>query len=577
MDLSLRDALGGVGGNRGGLAQGGGGGAGDGVMKMDFMSSLEKESYDDKVGETMSKSDYRPLLDGKDGGKSSGPGMMSSMMSPGGRQDPAGQPAFGSDYLSGPKNLMGGISDPWSQTKDKDSSMTGSHSTPGFVGLDPKTAGGNGGSSPLKTSTGPGLHSMDQFSAAPALSPSGSLEDSSSASSASEPPGPHTTGPEGEVARQQQRRRKKKRKSRDEVYDRLDRQSGQSAGSNGMIGPASAATNTAAMVIPGNERGGREEDDGEEEGEEEEEEESWEWEIRGRGGGGGAAAAGGRGRVRGRKSKSRMRLPEEWGPPQETPSPHQGAGSAPLGPAGVTSPAHESSARPYEPMCVDGFDGRAKASESKDARGPVEASGSLALLSGDNLSPVSQTFSFLDSVLQTPPASAPSSQTTTPVTVLAMTAPPEPTAALPQTSTSVSAGHPPASLASPTSKNAPEASLTALAPSFSPSPLAATVVATPPSAPIGSGLNPDAKPFVPSAAASCAAPSAASSSFSCAPAVSVATPTAVQSAASPPPPPPSVSFPPATAPPPPRSLPAHSEHLDASSPPPPTLPPLEGW
>ena len=41
-------------------------------MKMDFMSSLEKETYDDKVGETMSKSDYRPLLDGKDGAKGSG-------------------------------------------------------------------------------------------------------------------------------------------------------------------------------------------------------------------------------------------------------------------------------------------------------------------------------------------------------------------------------------------------------------------------------------------------------------------------------------------------------------------------
>lgn len=32
---------------------------------------------------------------------SSGPGMMSSTMSSGGRQDPPGQPAFSSDYLSG--------------------------------------------------------------------------------------------------------------------------------------------------------------------------------------------------------------------------------------------------------------------------------------------------------------------------------------------------------------------------------------------------------------------------------------------------------------------------------------------
>lgn len=60
MDLSLRDALGGVGGG----VQGGA--PGEALLKRDFVASLEKESYDDKVGETVSKSDYRPLLDGKD-------------------------------------------------------------------------------------------------------------------------------------------------------------------------------------------------------------------------------------------------------------------------------------------------------------------------------------------------------------------------------------------------------------------------------------------------------------------------------------------------------------------------------
>lgn len=60
MDLSLRDALGGGGGG----VQGGA--PGDALLKRDFVASLEKESYDDKVGETVSKSDYRPLLDGKD-------------------------------------------------------------------------------------------------------------------------------------------------------------------------------------------------------------------------------------------------------------------------------------------------------------------------------------------------------------------------------------------------------------------------------------------------------------------------------------------------------------------------------
>ncbi|CAL8278038.1 unnamed protein product [Lota lota] len=639
MDLSLRDALGGVGGGRGGLAPGAGGG--DGVMKMDFMSSLEKESYDDKVGETMAKSDYRPLLDGKDGAKSS-PGMMSSMMSSGGRQDPAGQPAFSSDYMSGPKNLMGGGSDPWSQTKTKDSSMTDSmlglgmgmgagmppsfqstmsspspagfpQAAPGF-GLDPKTAGSTGGSSPLKTSPGTGIHSMDQFSA-PALSPSGSLEDSSSASSASEPLGPHRTGPEGEVARQQQRRRKKKRKSRDEVYNMLDRQNGQS-GSNGTISPASAA-------ITAIERGRREEDDGEEE---EEEGESWEWEIKGRGGGGGGAAAGGR--VRGRKNKSRMRLPEEWGPPQESTSPTQPmagvpqwgadaqsgpAGSKPLGfPTCVTNPAHasvaacETSARSYEPMCVDDFpmtaqDSQANPKETKAATDSavnvsaanatkadaVDDSGSLALLSGENLSPVSQTFSFLDSVLQTPPASTPSSQTTTPITntpsVVAKTTPPDTTATFLQTST---ACHPTSS----PSKNTQEVSLTTLAPSFTPSPLAAAaaIVDPPPCAPSGSGLNPDAKPFVPSGSSPGVVSSMASLSCTATPGQSLTAPLASTVAPTPTvsiaipattsprsPPPASVTSVTPAAPPAP-SLPAHSEYRDASSPPPPTLPLLEG-
>lgn len=60
MDLSLRDALGGGGG---GVP---GGAPAETLLKRDFMASLEKEKYEDKVGETVSKSDYRPLLDGKD-------------------------------------------------------------------------------------------------------------------------------------------------------------------------------------------------------------------------------------------------------------------------------------------------------------------------------------------------------------------------------------------------------------------------------------------------------------------------------------------------------------------------------
>lgn len=58
MDLSLRDALGGGGVPSGAPAEA--------LLKRDFVATLEKEAYDDKVGETVSKSDYRPLLDGKD-------------------------------------------------------------------------------------------------------------------------------------------------------------------------------------------------------------------------------------------------------------------------------------------------------------------------------------------------------------------------------------------------------------------------------------------------------------------------------------------------------------------------------
>ncbi|XP_053738464.1 microtubule-associated protein 4-like isoform X6 [Synchiropus splendidus] len=91
MDFSLRDALGGGGG---GIQ---GGAPPEALLKRDFVDALSKESYDDKVGETVTKSDYRPLLDGKD--NKSGPGMMSSMFS-GGRQDPPVQPMFNTDYFS---------------------------------------------------------------------------------------------------------------------------------------------------------------------------------------------------------------------------------------------------------------------------------------------------------------------------------------------------------------------------------------------------------------------------------------------------------------------------------------------
>ncbi|XP_043991446.1 microtubule-associated protein 4 isoform X5 [Gambusia affinis] len=508
MDLSLRDALGG----------GGGGAPAEPLLKRDFVASLEKESYDDKVGETVSKTDYRPLVDGKD--TKSGSGLMSSMMSSVGRQDPPGQPAFGSDYLSGP--VMGGMTGQWSLNKTKDSSMPDSllgfsqsgmggtmgsglppfqttmtsslghtgispamdtQKSSGLFGVENKTGTSVSGSNAFKTSDpfssgGPGIHSMDP-SAAPVLSPSGSMDDSSPTSSNSEPPSPERVGTGGETGKL--RRRKKKRKASDEVYDFLDEQE--------------------------NNRGRSDKHRMQEEEDDRDEEENWEREIRESGGGG---------RVKGRKSKSRARLPEEWGAPQQpvSPTPATVAPSFPLDtapeqiPTSFTNCSHVSlvkdpSPRAYEPMCVVDYplsnkDGP-KPNEEKVSTSKPQANSSfttntatksgdvgesLALLTGDNLSPVSQTFSFLDSVLQTPPGSTPDSQTTTPITNTPSVATASLTRSIPM-ETAMPAWQPPS--ASNPSKSAPDPALT---PSTNPPPPAPATVA--------STLNVNAEPFIPS-------------------------------------------------------------------------------
>nr|XP_046215804.1 microtubule-associated protein 4 isoform X6 [Oncorhynchus gorbuscha] len=122
MDLSLHDAL------TDGAPQSGP----DNPVRRDFMASLEKETFDDKVGETVEKTDYRPLLDGKDGkGSSMKPGgQMGTGMQ---RQEPMGekrpcptgqQAAFNTDYLSGPVSSMMGKPGEGNQNKGmKDSNM----------------------------------------------------------------------------------------------------------------------------------------------------------------------------------------------------------------------------------------------------------------------------------------------------------------------------------------------------------------------------------------------------------------------------------------------------------------------
>uniref|UniRef100_A0A3Q1G6M2 Microtubule-associated protein 4-like n=1 Tax=Acanthochromis polyacanthus TaxID=80966 RepID=A0A3Q1G6M2_9TELE len=594
MDLSLRDALGGGGG---GVP---GGAPAEALLKRDFVASLEKESYDDKVGETVSKSDYRPLLDGKD--TKSSPGMMSSMMSSGGRQDPPGQPSFGSDYLSGFSQsgmggTMGSSLPPFQTSMSSTLGQTGmspamdSQKSSGLFGVENKTTTNTSGSSLFKSSDpfstgGPGIHSMDH-SAAPVLSPSGSMDDSSPTSSNSEPLSPERVGPGGEAGKQQQRRRKKKRKGRDEVYNFLDSQE----------------NNVGQSDKQDQSRREAEED--------EDEEENWEWEIRESGGGG---------RVKGRKTKSRARLPEEWGAPQQPISPtpatvatdpqasNPALPSAPEKiPTSFTNCSHaslatDSSPRSYEPMCIDDFPvsvkDRHKANEEKVSTSKPEpntglassaaakssisgdVSSSLALMTGDNLSPVSQTFSFLDSVLQTPPGSAPDSQTTTPITNTPSLA----TASLIKSTPTETVSAQSSSVVKST-PDLPSTSTLSTSP-----PLAAPAPTLLPAAAVGSGLNVDAKPFVPSAAfmsstvTSSAAPvvstaavaasttSSTPVSSTSAPCKTEATPTSSSDTA-----PKSVatSF---SSPPPsitqaaPPCLPAHSEHQESS---PPQLPPLE--
>ncbi|XP_018533906.1 microtubule-associated protein 4 isoform X2 [Lates calcarifer] len=557
MDLSLRDALGGGGG---GVP---GGAPAETLLKRDFMASLEKEKYEDKVGETVSKSDYRPLLDGKD--TKSGPGMMSS----GGYQDPPGQPTFSSDSLSGfSQSGMGGtmgsslppfqtsMSSPFSQSgigsamdtqKSSVENKTISNTSGGTKTSDPFSAGG------------PGIHTMD-YSTAPVLSLSGSVDDISPSSSTSEE-SPERAGPGGE---QQQRRCKKRREGHDEVYNFLDSQ--ENKGQSDKHGL---------------------QDKGIQEAEDNEDEENWEWEIRESGGGG---------RVKGRKTKSRARLPEEWGAPQQPVSPTAattaptwatGADTGPSdfkipcplpsdsAPTSFTNHSHssfvtDSSPRSYEPMCLDDFPlsakDRQKANEETVSTSTPEAnistavratttknslagdvSSSLALMTGDNLSPVSQTFSFLDSFLQTPQGFTPDMQTTNAIS------------------------NTPCLVTAPLTKSTPEetaipTSKTISVPMSTPDLTPTSTLSTTPAA-VRSALSVDAKPFVPSAtsATPLSSPSPCKNgtpptSSSDTPRISVAT--SISSATHPP------SITPAN----PPSLPALSEHQESSSP---QLPPLE--
>ncbi|XP_034145601.1 microtubule-associated protein 4 isoform X2 [Esox lucius] len=584
MDLSLHDAL----------TDGAPKTGADSLARREFVASLKKETFDDKVGETVGKSEYRPLLDGKEG---KGSGMMQGGQMGMPRQEPmgekrpcpTGQPSgFSADYLSGPvSSVMGMSGDQWgNQNKGmKDSSnpdsVTGFSQTGmmsvhmGSGGVAPFQTGmppmGNPqkASEPLKQSqspfkssdpSGPGHNTQYQENSAVwsnptpwaggesrlqaserlPLSPSDSVEESPSSDPLS-PRGSHSqengsgddrVGRGVDSGSKQQRRKKKKRRPRDEMYDFLDRQEATNAKVEEGDTESGASDGPRSPSSPGKE-------------------ESWECDIRGRGGG----------RVRGRKNKSRMKLPEEWGAPGLEPTvPHVTPASVAPESAMITASGHLSStlenisslvadpqANPfsgqvptappltenpkpsaifttdpaltdtstsnlnmlehpspakvrmdwengtpvktaaspaphYEPLCKDVLphtedeaatcltDKASSDHRCTDGMVPTDQQ-QLGPPSSPGFSPrVSQTFSFLDSVLQTPPAgtpaSRPQSQTTTPQ------GPP------PNTSTSSAAfqSTPPPLFSHPSQLD-----------HDTPSPHPA----------VGSGLNPTAQPFIP--------------------------------------------------------------------------------
>ncbi|XP_052404714.1 microtubule-associated protein 4 isoform X4 [Carassius gibelio] len=103
MDFSLRDAF----------TDGAPKATQDSLLKRDFVAGLEAQTYDDKVGETVGKTEYRPLLDGRDG-KREGSGSLNAGQPGGQRPDPQGdihpsppgQYVYKNDFQSGPASMM---------------------------------------------------------------------------------------------------------------------------------------------------------------------------------------------------------------------------------------------------------------------------------------------------------------------------------------------------------------------------------------------------------------------------------------------------------------------------------------
>ncbi|KAJ8406970.1 hypothetical protein AAFF_G00292460 [Aldrovandia affinis] len=158
MDLSLTDAL------TDGVPQSGL----EDLVQRDFVATLETQSFNDEVGETVGKTDYRPLLD-KDG-KREGP-MMPGGQTPAQRLEPQGdmwsfqteQQVFNTDFLSGPVSV-GGFPDQWGTQplvpETKDSSLTDPFT--GFSQPDMGTVNMDVGAAPLPTARPPSVAEPQQ-------------------------------------------------------------------------------------------------------------------------------------------------------------------------------------------------------------------------------------------------------------------------------------------------------------------------------------------------------------------------------------------------------------------------------
>ncbi|XP_026140691.1 microtubule-associated protein 4-like isoform X3 [Carassius auratus] len=324
MDFSLRDAF----------TDGAPKATQDSLLKRDFMAELEAQTYDDKVGETVGKSEYRPLLDGLDG-KRERPGFMSAGQTGGQRQDPQGdihpsppgQYVYKNDFQSGPTSMIEkpvqiGNQQMGSAVKDNSMDSFLGCSQPGMnIGMNM-----NVGMAPFQSSKPPSMGEPQktlplfaneppkpsQITNSSETSPRNSQESSaevlgspwtgeemlsteqSQASNKAEKSHTDTLGFQSQDAAsgeeksieegtgKQQKRKKKKRKDREEMYDLLD-----SLGSPDSEETPSESSNHGCPSPPS-----RDED-------------IWESEIQERGGG----------RIKAKKSKSRMKLPEDWSAP----------------------------------------------------------------------------------------------------------------------------------------------------------------------------------------------------------------------------------------------------------------------